>query len=245
MKPSREMLQWTVVKVGWCMTYRPGPTDELIAMSELVSRWWLWLEGGVPPPVGAFTGRPLAGGDGWWGLCGWSGQRRVGQVLAVGVGDDELVGGPNEGDPAGVVQAVVVRTDEDEVVQLGQAAVLPMNQVMGVQAAGRAAAGHHTTAIPMLQRPTQPPVDRARRAAGADRAPGPFEPHLTGRITGKVLALDVGEQRTQMQRTHMLVDVDVHDHRGVLGVRAPRHLGVPAGGDQLHEGVSDGLCKSC
>ena len=95
-------------------------------MLQLVSWWWLGLEGGVPPPVGAFTGRPRAGGDGWWGLCGWAGQGGVGQVLAVGVGDDELVRGPNEGDPAGVVQAVVVRTDEDEIVQLVQAAILPM-----------------------------------------------------------------------------------------------------------------------
>ena len=47
-------------------------------------------------------------------------------MLAVGVGDDELVGGPNEGDPAGVVQPMVVRADEDEILQLGQAAVLPM-----------------------------------------------------------------------------------------------------------------------
>ena len=101
---------------------------------QLVSWWWLGSEGGVPPPVGAFAGRPLAGGDGWWGLCGWSGQRRVGQVLAVGVGDDELVGGPDEGDPAGVVQPMVVRADEDEIVQLGQAAVFPMSEVVGVQA---------------------------------------------------------------------------------------------------------------
>ena len=93
---------------------------------QLVSWWWLGSEGGVPPPVGAFAGRPAIGRDRWWGLCGWSSQRGVGQVLAVGVGDDELVRGPDEGDPAGVVQAVVVRADEDEVVQLGQAAVLPM-----------------------------------------------------------------------------------------------------------------------
>ena len=84
------------------------------------------MEGFVPPPVGAFTGRPLTGGDGRWGLCGWSGQRRVGQVLAVGVGDDELVRGPDEGDPAGVVQPMVVRADQHEILQLGQAAVLPM-----------------------------------------------------------------------------------------------------------------------
>ena len=84
------------------------------------------MEGFVPPPVGAFTGRPLTGGDRWWGLCGWSGQRRVGQGLAVGVGDDELVRGPGQGDPASVVQPVMVRADEDEIVQLGQAAILPM-----------------------------------------------------------------------------------------------------------------------
>ena len=158
-------------------------------------------------------------------------------MLAVGVGDDELVRGPNEGDAPGVVQPVMVRTDEDEIVQLGQAAVLPMLEVVGVQAASRAAAGHHTAAIPMLQRPTQPPIDCARRAPGADRVPGAFEPHLTGCIAGQVPALGISEQRPQMQRPDLLVDVDVHDHGGVLAMRAPRHLAVPAGGDQLHERI--------
>ena len=158
-------------------------------------------------------------------------------MLAVGVGDDELVRGPGQGDPASVVQPVMVRADEDEIVQLGQAAVLPMLEVVGVQAAGRAAAGHHTTAIPMLQRPTQPPIDRTGGPAGADRAPGPFEPHLAGRIAAQVLAFGVGEQRPQMQRPDLLVDVDVDDHGGVLAMRAPRHLAVPAGGDQLHERI--------
>ena len=55
-------------------------------------------------------------------------------MLAVGVGDDELVRGPGEGDAPGVVQPVMVRTDEDEIVQLGQAAVLPMLEVVGVPA---------------------------------------------------------------------------------------------------------------
>ena len=97
------------------VTVHDGRTDVPSPHPKLVSWWWLGLEGGVPPPVGAFTGRPLTGGDRWWGLCGWSGQRRVGQVLAVGVGDDELVRGPGEGDAPGVVQPVVVRADEDEV----------------------------------------------------------------------------------------------------------------------------------
>ena len=89
----------------------------------------------------------------------------------------------------------------------------------------------------MLQGAAQPPVDRARRAPGADRAAGAFEPHLAGRIAAQVLAFGVGEQRTQMQRPDLLVDVDVHDHGGVLGVRASRHLAVPAGRDQLHERI--------
>ena len=40
-----------------------------------------------------------------------------------------------------------------------------------------------------------------------------------------------------MQRGHGLVDVEVHDHGGVLPVRAARGLGVPAGLHQAHERI--------
>ena len=37
------------------------------AVLLVVCGWWLWLEGVVPPPVGAFAGRPGIGRDvGWW-----------------------------------------------------------------------------------------------------------------------------------------------------------------------------------
>ena len=39
-------------------------------------RWWLWLEGLVPPPVGAFAAGSGVGGDRGWGCGRWSGQRR-------------------------------------------------------------------------------------------------------------------------------------------------------------------------
>ena len=95
-----------------CKSAAPACADVTSLHPKLVSRWWLGLEGFVPPPVGAFTGRPLAGRYRWWGLCGWSGQRGIGQGVAVGVGDVELVRGPDEGDAPGVVQAMMVRTDQ-------------------------------------------------------------------------------------------------------------------------------------
>jgi hypothetical protein len=43
-----------------------------------------------------------------------------------------------------------------------------------------------------------------------------------------------------MQLGGGLVDVEVHDHGGVLAVWAPRRLGVPAGLDQARERI-DGV----
>jgi hypothetical protein len=54
------------------------------------------------------------------------------QWLAVGVGDDESVRGPGDGDLAAVMQPVMPRADEYQVVQVGGPAVLPMHDVMGV-----------------------------------------------------------------------------------------------------------------
>ncbi|MDT5216735.1 MAG: hypothetical protein QOK18_4974 [Mycobacterium sp.] len=40
-----------------------------------------------------------------------------------------------------------------------------------------------------------------------------------------------------MQCCDAVLDVDVHDHGGVLSVRSAGYLGVPAGLDQTHESV--------
>ena len=79
---------------------------------------------------------------------------------AVAVGDDEVVGGSGDGDDAAVMQPVVVRADQHQVVQFGGAAVLPVQEVMGVQAAGGAAAGDHAGAVAVLQGAAQPAADR-------------------------------------------------------------------------------------
>ncbi len=83
----------------------------------------------------------------------------------------------------------------------------------------------------MLQGPAQPAADGAGRAAGTDGAAVAFEPHLTGRITEQVLAVIVGQCRSEMQGCDRFLDIDMHHHGGVLPVRAGRHLGVPAGLD--------------
>ena len=87
-----------------------------------------------------------------------SGGRR-GLRFAVGVGDHEVLGGSGDGDAAAVVQPVVERAQQDQVVELGGPAVLPMPDVMGVQTAGRPAAGDHAAAVAVLQRSAQPAAD--------------------------------------------------------------------------------------
>ncbi|MDT5285374.1 MAG: hypothetical protein QOF88_263, partial [Mycobacterium sp.] len=67
------------------------------------------------------------------------------------VGDHEVLGGSGDGDDTPMVRPVMIRADQDEVVQLGQAAVLPMPDVVGVQTAGGPAAGYHAAAVAVLE----------------------------------------------------------------------------------------------
>ncbi|OBI90214.1 hypothetical protein A5661_03175 [Mycobacterium asiaticum] len=109
-----------------------------------------------------------------------------------------------------------------------------MLEVVGVQTAGGPAAGHRTRGVAVLEA-AQAAVDLAGGAPGADGDTVAFEPHLVGGITAEVLAFGLGQHRTQMQRGGGLVHIQVHDHGGVLAVRAAGHIGVPAGLDQRQE----------
>ena len=139
-----------------------------------------------------------------------------------------------------MMRPVMVRADQNEVVELGEPAVLPVHEVMGVQTTGGPAAGHHAAAVAVLQDAAQPAVDGAGRPPGPDHPAVAFEPHLAGGITAQVAAVVIGEQRPQMQGGDPAFEVDVHDDGGALRVRATSHLGVPAGDDQAHEPV-DGV----
>ena len=121
-----------------------------------------------------------------------------------------------------MVQPVMVGAQEHEVVQFSGAAVFPVLDVVGVQTAGRPAAGHRAGGVAIFQGTTQPAVDRACGAAGTDGLAVAVEPHLTRGVTRKVLALGVGEQRSQMQLRDTVFDVEVHDHRGALPVGPAR-----------------------
>ncbi|CAA0137332.1 Uncharacterised protein [Mycolicibacterium vanbaalenii] len=163
----------------------------------------------------------------------------------MAVGDDEVVGGAGEGDAAAVVQPVVERADEDEVVEFGGAAVFPVPQVMGVQAAGGPTAGDHAAAIAVFQGAAQPAVDGAGGPPGADDPAVALEPHLTGGVTQQQAAFGVGEQRSQVQRRDLVFDVEVGDDGGALPVRAAGGFGVPAGVDQVDERVHGGGHRRC
>ena len=130
---------------------------------------------------------------------------------------------------------MVIRTHQDEVVQLGEAAVFPMPNVVRVQATSRAATGHRTRGVTVLEGTTKAPVDHPSRPARADDLPVAFEPHLADGVAGQILALGVGEQRPQMQRGDPVFDVQMHHHRGVLPMGSAGGVGVPPGLDQPHE----------
>ncbi|BBY16410.1 hypothetical protein MLIT_20020 [Mycolicibacterium litorale] len=115
-----------------------------------------------------------------------------------------------------------------------------MLQVVGVQAAGGAAAGHHTGAVAMFEGAAQPPTDRPGATAVADDLAVAFEPCFAGGIAEQVAAVGVGQDRAEMQGGDAVFDVDMDDDGGVLAVGAARHVSVPAGFDQTHEPVDRG-----
>ena len=112
---------------------------------------WSRLEGLIPPPVGAFTGRAGTRRHRWPRLSRWAGQRPRIQRIAVAVGDHEPLGRPGNRNESSMVQPMMVRAQQDQIGQLRGPAVLPMHDVMSMQTAGGPAARHRTTTIPMLE----------------------------------------------------------------------------------------------
>ena len=134
-----------------------------------------------------------------------------------------------------MVQPVMIRAQQHQVGQLGGAAVFPVPDVMGMQATGGTTARNRAHAVAMLQRAAKPPVDQAGCPAGTNDLAVTFEPDFAGGITRQVAVFGLGEQRTQMQCRSALLNVDVHDHGGVLPVWPAGRLGVPARLDQAHK----------
>ena len=201
----------------------------------IVCWWWLRLEGFVPPPVGTLPGGPGARRDSGRGKIRRTRKRSGAEPPPAAVGDDEIVCGSGDGDDAAVVQPVVIWADQHQVGQLSGAAVFPVPDMMCVQTAGGTTARHRACRTTVLERAANPPADLAGRSAGADDLAGTFEPHFTGGIASQVLPFGVGEQRTQMQRRGTLLNVDMHDHRGVMAVWPASGLGVPSSLDQAHK----------
>ena len=61
---------------------------------------------------------------------------------------------------AAMMQPMVIRTEQHQVVQLGRPAVLPVPDVMSVQTTGGPAAGHRAGPVAVLEGTAQPPTDR-------------------------------------------------------------------------------------
>ena len=102
-----------------CREIANGPSHyaEMVGVDgRLVVWWWLWLEGFVPPPVGAFAGRPGVGRDVGWGSAGGTGDRSCAEPPPGAVGDDEVLGRAGDGDQAAVMCPVVIRAEQHQVV---------------------------------------------------------------------------------------------------------------------------------
>jgi len=152
------------------------------------------------------------------------------------------MGGSGDGDDPAVTAPVMVSADQRQILEFGGAAVFPVPQVLGMQTPGGPTPRNHACLVAMFQCPAQPAADRSSGPPGPDHSAVAFEPHLAGRIAQQESAIVLGEQRPQMQRCDAVLHVDVHHRGGALPVRAPRHLGIPAGLDHTHEGV-DGVGK--
>ena len=141
----------------------------------VVGRWGLGLERLVPPPVGALTGGPPIGRHSRRGSVRRTGKRSRAQFPIRAVGDGEPVSRPCDGDDTPMMQPVMIRTQQDEVVQLGRAAVFPMPDVMGVQTTSSATTRHRTRGMTMLEGTTKPTVERhAQVEIRATVAPAPI-----------------------------------------------------------------------
>ena len=106
-----------------------------------------------------------------------------------------------------MVQPVVIRAHQHQVGQFGGAAVFPVPDVVGVQTAGGAAARNGAAAVAVLQCAAKPAADQPGRPPGADDLAVAFEPDFAGGVTGQVSAVGRREQRTQMQCSDALLDV--------------------------------------
>jgi hypothetical protein len=92
------------------------------------------------------------------------------------------------------MHAVVERAHQHQIAEFGGAAVLPVDEVVGMQAVGGAAAWHDTRAvIAMLKGAAQSTADGAGFAPVADRLAVAFEPHLTAGSTEQIAAIIVGQ----------------------------------------------------
>ena len=206
----------------------------------VVRRWWLGLEGFIPPPVGA-----LAGGSGarryrGRGLVGWARQRSWAQCSAGAVGDRQVVCGSGDGDDAAMVQPVMIGAYQHQVVQLGGPAVFPVPDVVSVQTAGGSAAGNRTRGVAVLEGTAKPAVDQAGRPPGADDLRRRVRTtlhrwHHTKGIGGRPRRA-ADPDAAQRRAAH----VQVHHHGGVMPVGPARGLGVPPGLDQPHERLTGG-----
>jgi hypothetical protein len=79
------------------------------------------------------------------------------------VGDDEVVGGSGDGDVTPMMSPVVMGADQNQIVQLGEPAVLPVPDVMGMQTARRPAPGNYAATVSVLEDSSQPATDGAGR----------------------------------------------------------------------------------
>ena len=75
--------------------FRPPGHD----VQTLVVCWrYLWFEGSIPRPVGAFADGTGTWWDIRWGIVRRARQRTCGELVTVAVDDNETVGGPGDGE---------------------------------------------------------------------------------------------------------------------------------------------------
>ena len=95
------------------------------------------------------------------------------------------------------------------------------------RSAGGPAAGDHAAAVAVFQGAAQASADLPGRPPGADDLAVAFQPDLAVRLAHQVPAVLLGQKRPQMHSGVAAFDVQMHDHGGVLPMRAACHVGCP------------------
>ena len=147
--------------------------------------------------------------------------------LASSVGERKPVGGvrvAGDAEQAAVVQAVVPRAERDQVVAGRRSSVFPVDDVVDLDPAPRAA-GHPAASIPIFHHPAQHRRHDVATSPDIDWATATQPDHRALRVTQELAAHGFGEGRAVVQVPGRAIHGDVEQDLEGLATRWRPHRG--------------------